>query len=834
MSARPHPSPLAVLRHGLSKLLFSGLAAGLITAPVAMTQTVTAQPPAPAPAVSAQQHPYDMQHVGLSIHPDFQARSLRVEESLAFRSRVAALGQLDLDSDGPVIESITDANGATLKFSDKAGKLDIALSHPLGAGEASSVTIRYHVTPNGGAVFYPGDVLHPNQATYFWTSGEPNTNHRWLPIYDHPNDKLTADFRVAAPAGDQVIANGTLLGMRSLADGETEFHWSQDVPISSYLLAIYIGHWTTADDHAGKTPLEYVTTPDENAAEARARFGRTPRMIAFYETRLGVPYPWAKYAEVRNPGFFASLENASATEFPGDFPTNADVPNLLDAYRSEDITLSHELAHQWFGDLVTCRHWSDLWVNEGMATFMQHQWDEHANGEDRAITGWEEAAGQYFRSEAGHPKLLTRPASIYKDPWNMFDATTYNKGSWTVRTLEGQIGPDALWKGLHVYLTRYRAGNGDTGRFEKVMEEVSGGNLQPFFQQWFHTPGHPVFEASWRWDGNAHTAVVELKQKGAHPYTGTIQVAAWVNGQRTNRTLNLTGRTQSLRIALPAQPQLVEVDPNHWWLKELHWNHRSAAEWTWAAEHAPWSVDREEALQELGREGGHGRNVEWTALLQRSLAHDPSVDVRAVALQKLADVDAAAAQTWALRFLASHDVDAREAGAGTLAQLPAATAAVAPLETAFQHDPIATVRAAALKALLHQHPAGSPGYLKDALAMKSYDWQVESVALQELSTQGASSLPVLLQWSAPTMPAPVRYVALRGLGRVGKGNQAAVERLRAALQGPLGPGQVDAALALAQLGDQASLPAIERLRDTSWVGFFRPAFAMAAQQLQRN
>ena len=823
MSARPSPSTLVALRRGVSKLLVIGLATAAIAA---------AQQPAPAPAVPAQQHPYDMQHVGLEIHPDFQTRSLRVEELLVFRSRVRALDQLDLDSDGPVIESITDAGGAALKFSGKDGKLDIRLSHPLHTGEAGSVTIRYHVTPKGGAVFYPGDVLHPRQATYFWTSGEPDTNHLWLPIYDHPNDKLTADFRVSAPAGDQVIANGKLLGMRTLADGETEFHWSQDAPISSYLLAVYIGRWKTVEDHAGKVPLEYVTTPDENGADARARFGRTPQMIAFYESRLGVPYPWAKYAEVRNPGFFASLENASATEFSGDFPGNADIANILEAYRSEDITLSHELAHQWFGDLVTCRHWSDLWVNEGMATFMQHQWDGHANGKDRAISGWEEAARQYFRSEGGRPKLLTRPASIYKDPWNMFDATTYNKGSWAVRTLEGQIGSKALWKGLHVYLTRYREGSGDTGRFEKVMEEVSGKNLQPFFEQWFHTPGHPVFEASWKWDGSAHAAMVEVQQKGEHLYTGTIPVAVWVNGQRTDRTLDLTGRTQSLRMDLPGQPQLVEIDPDHFWLKELHWRHRSVAEWTWSAEHAPWSADRVDAIEELSRGCGSGHRTEFAALLQHILEQDASVDVRTAALQALAGADPVAAQAWALRFLSGHDVDLREAGAEALAHLPVAAATVAPLETAFRHDGISAVRAAALIALLHQNSAHRPAYLNEALAMKSYEWQVESAALGEMSKQGAAALPVLMRWSAPTIPSPVREAALRGLGRVGRGNQPAIERLRTALQGPLGPGQVDAALALAQIGDKASLPAIERLRDTIWVGFFRSAFAAAAQQLQ--
>lgn len=809
-----------------------GVVAGTLLGGLWLPAQQPAPAPFPAPAISAQQHPYDLQHVELDVQPNFAQRSLRVVESLTFDSRVPALRALSLDSDGPRIDSISDHDGTRLQFQVQPGKLGIRLEHPLPVGARDTLVIRYHVVPRGGAVFFPGDIQRPDQATYLWVSGEPNTNHLWLPIYDHPNDKLTADFRITAPKGDWVIANGRLVGTRSLPDGERQFHWSQDIPISSYLLTFYIGRWTRVEADAQGTPLEYVTSPDETAADARARFGRTPAMIAFYTAKLGVPYPWAKYAEVRNPGFFASLENASATEFPGDFPSNADVPNILDAYRAEDITLSHELAHQWFGDLVTCLDWSDLWVNEGMATFMQHQWDQQANGQDKAISGWEDAADQYFRAEGdpGHP--LVRPD--YKDAWNMFDVTTYNKGSWAVRTLEGQIGSKALWRGLHLYLTRYRAGNGDTARFEKAMEDASGKNLHAFFQQWFYTPGHPVFDASSRWNEKTHADNIQLVQKNRHLYTGTIQVAAWVNGRRHDLTLTLTGKSQTLAFPLPAPPQLVQIDPDHLWLKQLDWKHRSVAEWTYAATHASWSVDREQALRELDLVLAAHHKPELARLLVASVEKDPSADVRNAALSELAGIDPAAARSWALRFLKAENTDTRQTGAGVLAELPASPGTVPPLEAIFRRDPISAVRAEALKALLQQNPSGSTEYLAEALKMKSFNWQVESTALSALAEKGAASLPTLLAWSTPSTPAPAREAALRGLGRVGKGSQPAIQSLRTALNGPLGPSQILAALSLARLGDKASLPEIEHLRDTCWIGFFRSGFTAAAQQLQHK
>ncbi len=782
--------------------------------------------------------PFEPIHLELEIHPDLAARSFTAVETLTFKAAGVPLRDLTLDADGPQIDAIETKGvdrGVRLQYRLAAGQLHIRLPHPLPPGAEAGVVIRYHCTPRGGMVFFPGDLTQPGQATYLWVAGEPTSNRLWLPILDRPDAKLTADFHIQAPAGDRAIANGKLMGVRTLADGSQEFHWAQTIPISDYLLTLYVGRWTTAlDRSASGVPLEYVTTPDESVAEARLRFGRTPAMIAFDEAHLGVPYPWAKYAEVRNPGFFAGLENVSATEFPGDFPSNADAANLQEAARGEDVGVAHELAHQWFGDLVTCRDWSQLWVNEGMANFMMQQWDEQANGTDRALLDWEDIAQGYLRNEGPHPRPVVHQPD---DPWDMFSATTYNKGSWAVRNLEDQVGADAFWKGLHLYLTRYRAGAGDTTEFEQAMEQASGRDLHAFFQQWFLTAGHPQFDFAWQWDATAKLARLTLDQKSPRPYQGSIRVAAWVAGREIAANFQLDQTHQNWTLALPGPPTRVQLDPEHEWLKTVV-AHRTAAEWQDTAQHARYAVDRIEAWKALSGAppGAHTGALpapsELTGLLQAAIQTDPSVAVQDAALQILVKSNPTAAAPLALARLQARDADERQTAAAMLAISAASPAAIASLQQLFMADPIAAVRATALRALLAQDGGHAARYIEQALSMKSYEWQVESAALQALGKQGATALPVLLRWSAPEIPTPARRTALAVLGVAGKGSPAVLARLRAALAGPVGDTQIVAAFGLARLGDKASQPMIADLAAHEWIGFYRAALKAAAAQLR--
>ena len=819
----------------------------------------------PGPGLADQppaHHDFDMQHVSLEIHPNFAERSLKVVEGLSIRALSDHFRYLWLDSDGPQIDAIQDAQGHTLRFEQKSTRLVIELAKEISRDEKDTIEIRYHVTPRGGLAFVATDLAHPDTATSFWAAGEPNSNHYWLPIYDHPDDKLTADFTLWAPAGDWAIANGRLAGTQRLADGSTEIHWTQEEPISSYLLTVYVGRWTRASDewrHDGvSVPVEYDVAPDESPEYARIIYGRTPAMMDYFSSLTGVPYPWAKYDEVENPGFFAGLENVSATEFPGDYPDNGDRANVEFAARRGGVGLAHELAHQWFGDLVTCRDWTDLWLNEGFATFMQYVWDEHANGRDRALLDLEDPTSGYSYAEEFSKRAIV--PSAYDSPWDMFDATTYNKGGWAIRVLRGQLGEAAFWKAIHAYLTQYRAQPADTEDFERVVEQSTGRDLHEFFGQWFRAIGHPEFTASWRWDKSKKAAVVHLEQPkagGLHYgfYTGNITVAAWVKGARITRTFAIRSAQETLELPLRARPQMVQVDPEHEWLKELTWE-KSASEWNYEAAHAPYAVDRIRALQallkQLSKQSplssqsaiGHVGSGEAATLSKDGLVrlvsararHDADLELRSFALQQLVRLDPSKGKPLAMAWLKSRDAGIRLAGMQAVTRLPEnalRAGDVARLHRLFETDAIAQVRATALDGLLKFDPAHKREELEVGLKAHSYDWIVESRALEAWAGLGAKALPVLKAWAAPSVPPAPREAAINGLGKIGQGDPEVLKLLRHALAtAPPYNVQMSAASALAALNDQASLGEIQRLRDETWVGFFRGEFAGAAAKLK--
>ncbi len=816
--------------------------------------------PHPLPARNFRQR-----HVSLRIQPDFSARTLAIREVLTLALRDPHANEIRLDYRGPRIDAITllppAAGGAArrLNYYQAGGRVSIQL--PAAPPAVLRLELRYRlhagwgVRPGqGGVVFYPANLRQPQRATALWVSGEPDENRDWLPVDDHPDDKLTADFYIAAPAGLRAIANGRLLGSRPLpgrgpAAGRV-FHWRMDQPISPYLLTFYIGRWTRVEARGpGGVPLEYDVRPDETPAEARAEYGRTPAMMAYFERLTGVAYPWAKYAEVQNPGFFSGLENASATEFPGSYPQNATLAELRAAAGGADVGIAHELSHQWFGDLVTCNNWSQLWLNEGFATFMQFTWDQHARGKDRAI--WDRHANNrvFWRATVGGGHALV--TNVYTSPWGMFDAITYNKGGAAIRLLRDQMGRQAFWRAIHAYLLRYRYRGATTRQFRQAMETASRRSWRAFFQQWYFTPGAPQFSLAWRWNAARKAAQISLLQQQvqARLYTGEIAVAAWAGGREIVRRFPLARRRQQWTLPLPAAPQLVLLDPEHEWLKQARYPRRAVSEWAFQAANAPYSVDRAAALLYLTRHPDSLGKPRVEQLLQAAITGPDggaqrlqpgrtSNLLRRYALRQMARLDPQQAIQDALPLLASPVAANRAVAAALFASLPAAAEARAALERAFHQDPIAAVRAAALSALVRQAPENIAANLQAALAMHSYRWQVEAIALRTLGRWGlhqppaarARALATLEDWAGPTRPPQARAVALMAMTGIGRGAAPALALERRALMAPDGNVQIAAAFVLAAWRDRASLPVIEQRAAHDWIGFYRSAFAAAAAE----
>ena len=231
-----------------------------------------------------------------------------------------------------------------------------------------------------------------------------------------------------------------------------------------------------------------------DVATARRFMGKTPQMIRFYGEKLGQPYPYAKYAQVCVPDFIAGgMENITATTMTD----SALHDEIAELERDEDGLVAHELAHQWFGDLLTCKDWSHIWLNEGFASYFGPLFTEHDRGDDVFRLEMKGSLEGYLGSDQRYRRPIVE--SLYETSDDMFDGVTYSKGACVLHTLRGLLGDVAWWKGIRAYVAAHKFQVVETDDFRKAMETASGKDLKWFFDQWVYKAGHPELKVRWHY-----------------------------------------------------------------------------------------------------------------------------------------------------------------------------------------------------------------------------------------------------------------------------------------------------------------------------------------------
>jgi aminopeptidase N len=331
-----------------------------------------------------------------------------------------------LDAEHLTIERASDARGRTLRFSADTSHVTVRLARRAVVGDTVEFTLSYHGTPERGLYFVP-------RRHVIWSQGEATETRAWIPTYDAPNDKTTWDFFVTADSGHKLLSNGRLVEVTPSGGGrQAVWHWAQEQPASTYLYSVVVGPFTVLKDQWRGIPVNYWTYADTVNAAWRA-FGETPGMIEFFSQVLGVPYPWAKYDQSLIPDFtYGGMENVSAT-------TQTDL--ILHDAGSEPQgsgrgLAAHELAHQWFGDLTTTADWADVWLNEGLTTYMESVHTEKTRGWDAAALEW----GDQQQGAMGADQNVERPLvwGEYEgtDPIRLFfSGHVYPKGAQVAHQL---------------------------------------------------------------------------------------------------------------------------------------------------------------------------------------------------------------------------------------------------------------------------------------------------------------------------------------------------------------------------------------------------------------
>jgi aminopeptidase N len=482
----------------------------------------------------------DVQHYVFRVTLRDDSNEISGETTVRARVVRAGVSRLALDlADVMHVDTVT-SQGAAVAFEHAGGRLTLPLAAP--AGSVREFTIRYHGTPAGGLKI----IQNKYGDRCFFSSNWPDLAHQWLPTVDHPYDKATGEFLVTAPARYQVVANGALEEEIDLGDGRRLTHWNQAVPIATWLYNIGVAQF--ASRHLGTAagvPLETWVYPQDRDAGIGTFETPTRQAIEFYSSAIG-PYPYQKLADVQSAGNGGGMEHASAI-FYGERSVNGTPAFGL---------VAHEIAHQWFGDSVTEKDWDDVWLSEGFATYFALLTTEHYQGRDAFVAGLQRSRTQVFATERRMPGV----AVVQDKPWSGIpNAIVYQKGSWVLHLLRGQIGADKFWAGIREYYRRYRDGNASTADFRGVMEEVSGADLGWFFDQWLYRAGSPVVEGRWHYDAAARKVIVDLSQTQAGDvYRLPLEVAV---GGKVEK-IEMTRQQQRFEIAAEQAPAAVVLDPN--------------------------------------------------------------------------------------------------------------------------------------------------------------------------------------------------------------------------------------------------------------------------------
>ncbi len=430
---------------------------------------------------------YDVQHYIIRVSFDREKKIVFGDTTVQLKPLNGNFNRVELDAAEMKFESVKlESENKYLQYKQTDEKILVTLDKSYSPDDLISLRFKYSVKPSKGVYFVDAKteddkLVRPAQ---IWTQGETEEAHHWIPSYDFPDDKATTEQIITVQKDEVAIGNGEQLETTENPDGTKNFHFKMPVAHSIYLTSFVVGSYIKVSDSYKNIPLGFYMYPGtENLAQRK--YGKTKDMMRVFEELTGVAFPYNKYDQTIVADFnFGGMENITAT-------TMADIEIIMNPDSIVEDLVSHELAHSWFGDLVTCRNWAELWLNEGFATYMEAAYREKAYGRADYLRKVREDALQFIVADAvsdnkhGLYNLQARPDD------SIFDTTTYQKGGAVIHTLRETVGTENFWKAINIYLNRHKFQNVETGDLQKAMEEVSGKNLEWFFKQWVYGGGYP-------------------------------------------------------------------------------------------------------------------------------------------------------------------------------------------------------------------------------------------------------------------------------------------------------------------------------------------------------
>ncbi len=706
----------------------------------------------------------DILHIRLDLDVSLKEQTIRGTATLDFEP-IRPLSSLALDAVDFKISQVRDVSpkgepGKNLDFENTGKQLVIRFAEPQKPGERRRIEIAYEAKhPQSGLHFFRPTEAEPDIPWMVWSQGEAEDNRYWFPCFDRPNERQTTELIARVDKDFTVLSNGRLVEKRPIEDGRIEFHWKQDKPHVSYLVTLVAGKFAIVEENWRGRPITYYVSPDREQ-DAKQTFRHTPEMLDFFSEKFGIEYPWEKYAQVVVEQFTAGgMENTSATTLHDGVMHDARA--LIDS--SPDGLISHELGHQWWGDLVTCRDWSHLWLNEGFATYCEVLWCEHKLGRDeRDYLLYQKSQSARSGTAKERPIVDRR----YPGPDTMFDVRAYPKGGWVLHMLRSRLGDADFFRGLKRYGLEYAYRTAETSDLRKSFERLYGVSLERFFHDWTERKGHPELNIKTTHqpeDGFVKIEIRQTQKDEAFHFPLTIELTkAGAGGEPVTITPFIKEKEQTFLLPVKSRPALVRIDPEFTLLADIE-EDKSHAWWVAQLTEGPTVAERLRAVEHFAK----NQSAANRELLRACLKQDGFYGVRKAAASALGK---------------SHHADSRDAlAAGLKESHPKVRRDCAAALGAYEDD------AELAQLLKAKHEAGDESYFVEAavvqalakitetpdrklfeaaLEKESHRDVIRTEALQGLSRcADAGALKVLETWTKRGHSRTARLAAINALAQ---------------------------------------------------------------------
>jgi len=759
--------------------------------------------------------PFSISHLFLDLALDFETKSVSGSATLDFQRVAPSAAELRLDAVGFELESVRTDTGKGFVNAPFDYDGDTLIVRGLERAIAGKVEVRYRVTPRRGMYFLEPDEKVKQRPKQVWTQCQDEDARHFVPCHDKPHSKMTSELRVSVPNGLVALSNGELIDSQTPAASSKKpwtYHFRLDKPHPSYLLTLVAGNFAIIDDRAAElgdartVPVRYYVPALRKKDTARS-FGETPRMIELFSRLTGVPFPWQRYSQIVVSDFiFGGMENTTATTMYEHV--------LLDERAILDITsndlVAHELAHQWFGDFVTCRDWSHAWLNEGFATFLEHVEREDRLGRDEYDYGVSSDNDTYLHeASARYSRAIV--CRDYAEPIDLFDRHLYEKGGLVLHMLRRELGDESFWAGVKAYLEAHAYGVVETNDLQRALEQVSGRSLERFFDSWVYRPGHPELKVKVSWDDGLLSISAKQAQKLGETAEFHFELEVEVGtreGQSSRHKKTVSSASDTFVIALAERPAFVAFDPELRVLGEHTFDAPSDMLRAQLAS-ATRAISRARAADALSRRD----DPPTIAALAKCLARaDEAWMVRAEAARALGKIRSEEAFAALAAHASAEHPKVRRAVASALGNFKTAAAAKV-LEKRAKSDPSYLVEAESVRALGRTRQPETLQLIVPLLDRPSWAEVSRAGALDALGAlRDERALPEVLKRTQYGFPTRSRRAAIAALPQISDDRKVR-EHLEDLLDDKDPHLKIDVVAALQSLGDSKSRGPLHRAKE---------------------